>query len=553
MSVTIDGDGQGATWQCWRGSCGWQDGGRVHDGSEQPRPAVARPVQHPAAHAEQHRPETLYAFFAARNIESETVDAFGLYVVQRRFPQHGDQPAIVFPYVFGGEVVNRKYRPPQKTPQLQERDALPTLFNVDRIETPDVVWWVEGEPDVMALHQCGYRQTVTLKDGAPAELRAEDDPRRADDRRFAALGTHAELLEKVGKFVLAGDMDGPGAVLREELARRLGRHRCWLVTWPEGCKDACDTLRQHGEGVVREALEAAAPYPIEGVQRVGKGTLERLFRLPPLPVLTIGVGAVDEVMKLPGEGRLIVITGIPNHGKSSFVTFAMVQTAVRHARRWVVFSPENQPWEEYAAQCAEVLVGKAFRGPRGLDIMTAEDRAKAETWLAERIVFLVSDAEDSSPTLDWVLDRAKASVLRDGATDLVIDPWNEVEHERGDRTETEYIGRSLQRLKAFAYRHGCNVWVVVHPTKLLPAKPGAKLAPPSLYDVAGSAHWANKADLAITIHTPEHLTEVHLRKARFSRWGRRNTMASLEFDPITGRYRSPPFQPPSADDDEDAR
>lgn len=207
-----------------------------------------------------------------------------------------------------------------------------------------------------------------------------------------------------------------------------------------------------------------------------------------------------------------------------------------------MFSPENQPWQDYAAQCSQVLIGKPFRSS-ALPQMTAEDRASAEQWLRHRIVFLVSDAEDDSPTLDWIMERAKASILRDGVTDLLIDPWNEIEHHRGEFSETEYVGRSLQRLKAFSYRYGCNVWVVAHPTKLVPAKPGAKLSPPSLYDISGSANWANKCDVGLTIHTPGPVTEVHLRKARFSRWGRRNAMAELEFDPVTGRYRSATIMP----------
>ena len=36
-------------------------------------------------------------------------------------------------------------------------------------------------------------------------------------------------------------------MLREELAIRLGRDRCWYVTYPQGCKDANDVLQRFGE------------------------------------------------------------------------------------------------------------------------------------------------------------------------------------------------------------------------------------------------------------------------------------------------------------------
>ena len=57
---------------------------------------------------------------------------------------------------------------------------------------------------------------------------------------------------------------------------------------------------------------------------------------------------------------------------------------------------------------------------------------------------LVSDAEDEDPTLDWLLERATALVLRNGITDMLIDPWNEMDHTRAaNTTETDHIGRCL--------------------------------------------------------------------------------------------------------------
>ncbi|RVX00471.1 Primase-like protein [Vitis vinifera] len=40
-----------------------------------------------------------------------------------------------------------------------------------------------------------------------------------------------EYLEKASRIILATDGDAPGLALAEELARRLGRERCWRVKW----------------------------------------------------------------------------------------------------------------------------------------------------------------------------------------------------------------------------------------------------------------------------------------------------------------------------------
>jgi twinkle protein len=175
--------------------------------------------------------------------------------------------------------------------------------------------------------------------------------------------------------------------------------------------------------------------------------------------------------------------------------------------------------------------------------------ADAEAWLGNHITMIVSDAEDQAPTLDWLLERARYAVLRDGTTDFLIDPWNEVEHQRGTASETDYIGRALQRLKAFALRYGCNVWIVAHPAKPPPLKPGEKRAAPGPYDISGSAHFANKADVGITLHgSGGNSVVVHVWKCRHRRWGRRDTEALLEFEPAIGRYSSPALDLAGASD-----
>lgn len=539
LSVTIDQDGSGFVAQCHRGSCGWREGKRIRDEERRPAPAPApreRPTIKPALPSMElasNRPDWLYDFFTARNIGAKTVNDFGVYAVTRRFPSLGDRPAMVFPYVWKDELRNNKYRPhPDKNPQLQERDALPTMFNIDRVGETIVI--VEGEPDVMALYECGIPYAVTLKDGAPS-------PGQKDDKRYAALGTHSDILEKAKQIILAGDMDAPGLTLREELARRLGRHRCWLVTWPDGCKDACDTLKAHGPDAVTAAIKAAEAYPIKGIQDVRPGLLRALRETPAPTTMRTGCQATDDILHLPTEGRTIIVTGIPSHGKSSWTRFVMIHTAKKHDRRWAVFSPEMQPWQQFVAQCAEVYTGKKFWEAERTGGMTEVDVARSEEFLNGRVTMISSDAEDVAPTLEWILDLARAAVLRNGITDLLIDPWNEVEHSRvKDMTETEYIGRALQKLKAFGMRHSVNVWIIVHPVKPSFLKTGEHRPAPGPYDLSGSAHWANKADVGITVHSPEPgEAEVHIWKCRFGRWGVRGKIAKLDYNGSVGIYSTP--------------
>jgi twinkle protein len=249
---------------------------------------------------------------------------------------------------------------------------------------------------------------------------------------------------------------------------------------------------------------------------------------------------------------LIIVTGIPSSGKSSWTMFEMIHLMREEGRRFLVFSPEMQPFHEFQKLCAQIYVGKpAIRGrhvKKSTEIMTLDEIESAGDWLNGRLSFLESDAEDTAPTLEWIMDLTKSMILREGVTDLLIDPWNEVEHARSNLTEVEYISRSLQRLKAFGLRHGCNVWIIVHPTKMRPEKVGQPLPAPMGYDINGGAMWFNKADMGITVHRPDNITEITLWKSRFMRWGRRDTKFLVSYDAETGRFSD--FDMPVDEDDE---
>lgn len=539
LSVLIDQDGEGATWKCHRGTCASSPGGARLYREQSPRKServIKSPPPHVITNAD--KPDWLYAWFADRCIRAGIVDEYGVYARRHFFTKDlSNAEAIVFPVMISGKVVNRKYRGREfKHPQSQEKDGVHALFGFDQCgPDPRELIWVEGEPDVMAIAECG-RRAVTFKDGAPDERSVNHG------RRFEALETHEKALKNVKSFILAGDNDVPGRILREELARRLGRHRCWLVSWPEGCKDANETLIKLGPDAVLKALDEAEPYPIDGIQAVKRGTLRRFRDLPAPTVMSTGMLPVDAVLKLPTEGRLIIVTGYPGSGKSSWVRAVMVHTAGTYARKWGVFTPEMQPWEQFVAECAEVRSGRVFWPVANYTQMSDDDLDEAEDWLSDKVTMIVCDTEKQAPTLDWLIERGEALVIRNGMTDFWIDPWNQVDHKRPPgMSETEFIGEALQRLATFGLRFGCNVWVNVHPAKPQPTRDGKKGGPPGPYDCAGSAHWYNRADIGITVHAPAlGFAELHRWKARFMRrWGGVDKSAALNFDHVLGKYSAP--------------
>ena len=116
---------------------------------------------------------------------------------------------------------------------------------------------------------------------------------------------------------VAADTDTKGLKLRDELVRRLGAERCRIVTYGEGCKDANEHLVKFGRESLLETLQNACEIKVEGVFQVSdfEEDLDTLYENELGKGVTLGFPNLDEILSFE-TGRLCVITGIPQHGKS---------------------------------------------------------------------------------------------------------------------------------------------------------------------------------------------------------------------------------------------
>lgn len=500
LSVTIEPDGN-AVWKCH--NCAWT--GTTWTGG-----MGKREYRKPEIPAERQAGEQMLKWFESeRRISRSIVREAGVYSTQRRF---GDevQGCIAFPYFHDGEITNVKYRTRDKRFQ-QEAETLPTLYGV-QWANPEYgpLVFVEGEMDVLACRQASISNAVSLPNGAP-------QTRNEGDRRYEPLKTHAALLEGFERAIIATDMDGPGEILADELARRLGKDKCWRARFPDGndtaCKDANDTLIHHGPEVLRECIQGAEPWPIDGLHKPEAffDGVWAEYRGEGHKPLSTGFRTLDLYYRVfPGD--FCVITGIPNHGKSNWMDQVMVQMARNLGWRWAVFSPEHRP-SRHMIRLAEKFLRMPFAdGP--FRRMGEGDLQRALVWINER--FMVIEPGEHTPSIDWIIERARGAVLRHGVRGVVIDPYNEIEASRPQhQTETEFVSQLISKLKRLGRTHDVAIWMVVHPTKLQREKDG-KEPVPNLYDLHGSAHWRNKSDAGIVIHRnfEDKSTEIHIKKIR---------------------------------------
>lgn len=533
LSVNLDK----GCWYC--AHCGWSGGLGT---GEQSRPVIVKTWRKPQYQPEAVTPtEQAIRWFAARGITKPVLERNRIGVCSSYFPQLEDRvSAVSFPYLRGEEVINVKYRTKDKHFRM-EAGAERVLYGLNDIS--ETLIWVEGEIDKLSMEVAGYASCVSVPDGAPT-------PNTKNyDSKFDFMD--APELERAKNHIIAVDNDEPGVRLEDELLRRLGRDVCRVVRWPEGCKDANDVLKQHGARTLAECVEAATWVPVEGEHAVTDyaESMDRLYRYGmPKGVRTCWSSVNDYYTVMPGEWTLV--TGIPGHGKSEWLDAMMVRLAMDHGWCFAIFSPENQPTEYHLSKLAEKYIGKPFSdGPSAR--MTPKEKDLAVQFLDEHFVFLLPEL----PTVDSLIEKLRVIVKRRGIRGVVLDPWNEIDHTRlGALSETEYISQSLSKLRAFARGHGVHLWIVAHPTKLQKEQDGSYPVP-TPYDVAGSAHWRNKADNCIAIWRDtakdNNAVEVHIQKVRKKSVGKVG-MTTILYDRLTGQYRdiqAPPQQWQEQDDE----
>jgi twinkle protein len=536
LSLTIERDS--AVWNCHH--CGWSGTVSERETTRRDRhsPRLQQHVPARPKAAPGEPTPTVVQWVAARGISETVMRRNRIGYAHVYIPAlKAEVDCIAFQYFRNGELVNIKFRALVDKAFAQVKNAEKIFFGLDDIADTDSAIIVEGECDKLALEEAGILNVVSVPDGAPNHVKAGDPA--PDDVKFSYLANCADHLDRLKRIIIAVDSDPPGQALAEELARRLGKERCWRVRWPDGddvqCKDANDTLVTHGADVVRECIDAAKPYPITGLHSLVDYTEETLalYRDGRKRAHSTGWTSLDEYMTIR-EGRLSVVTGIPNSGKSEFVDALMVNLAMGYGWRFAVCSLENPP-EEHISKLAEKYLGLPF-WPGPTIRMSELELQRALDWSDDHFYLIRFD--DETPTIEAILDKGRAAVMRHGIRGLVIDPYNELEHKRpNNMTETEYISQLLGKVKRFAQNHGVHVWFVAHPAKM--QRENGSLPPPTLYDISGSANWANKADIGVVVHRDPvkdpTKAEIYVRKVRFKSEGKVGA-TELQWDRATGRY-----------------
>jgi len=471
----------------------------------------------------------------SRGITEQTAEKLGIKTTHNYIQSVGSKTeCITFPYQSNGHKYASKIR------SISEKgfacDGSPkTFFNIDNINPEEPLIICEGEMDCCAFVEASINNVCSVPHGAIMKVTdGRIDP--SDDNKFRFIWNAKDIIENAEKVIIATDNDSAGIAMAEEMARRIGKDKCWKLEYPEECKDANDVIVKHGKDVLREIVENAQPYPVAGLYNPSDfyEEVHEIYNKGFGKGKSTGYSNVDEFYSVV-EGQLTIVTGHPSSGKSEFVDSIMMNMAREFEWKFSICSFENEP-KVHIAKLISKYIGKPFYEsdkPR----MTEDELEKGKQFVSDHFSFLYQ-RDGSLTSLDSIIERLRVSVMRYGIRGVVIDPYNYIT-KANNMSETDYISDMLTRLRVFAQSYGVHVWFVAHPTKMMRDSTG-KVPPPKGYDISGSSAWFSKSDCGVTVHRPrpdqDDVTQIMIWKMRFN-WIGKQGSTELSFDTDTSHYR----------------
>jgi twinkle protein len=458
-------------------------------------------------------------WFESRGISQETLDQLKVGQGPEYMPQTGKtENAIQFNYIMGDQLINIKYRDGRKNFKLY-KGAEKVFYNINSIIGYDSCIITEGEMDVLAFHEAGVKNVVSVPNGATLT-----------NNNLDYLDNCIDYFEDKERILLAIDKDEPGQMLQQELVRRLGAETCFIVDF-EDCKDANEYLLKYGKAKLAESVSKARPYPLENVITFKdiEGEITDFVKNGFKPGFQVGLPNFDKIFSTYTK-QFITVTGIPSSGKSDFVDQMVVGYNQQYGWKTAFASPENQP----AYLHAHKLMRKVWGDMPNVGDIGGPKWNEVADHVNDHFYFIDMDKYD----LDSVLRKGAELVKRKGIKCLVIDPYNKV---RDINAKTDDVNRYtmdyLMKIETFAKKYDCLVFIVAHPTKMYKGTDG-KIEEPTMYNIKGGGEWYDASYHGLLVHRDYDAgtTKVKVLKVKFQNLGENGAEALFTWDRASGRF-----------------
>ena len=458
-------------------------------------------------------------WFGTRAISKQTLRDLQVTEGPEFMPQTGKKEnTIQFNYLMGGQLINVKYRDGRKNFKLY-KGAEKVFYNIDSIVGYDTCVIVEGEMDVLALHEAGIPNAISVPNGATL-----------NNNNFDYLDNCIDYFDDKTRIILAVDADEPGQMLQRELVRRLGAEVCYLIDF-NGNKDANDFLLEHGADALKNAVHNSRPVPLENVSTLKdiEDELKDFVKNGFKPGFQIGLNNFDKIFSTY-TGQFITVTGIPSSGKSDFVDQMVVGYNNLYGWKTAYASPENQPVSLHAHK----LMRKTWQDMPSAGDIGGDKWKQVADHVNDNYFFIDMDKY----SLESVLRKGAELVKRKGIKCLVIDPFNKIRDTNAASDDVNrYTMDYLAKIEAFCKKYDVLTFIVAHPTKMYKGQDG-KIEEPTMYNIKGGGEWYDASYHGLLVHRDydAKTTKVKVLKVKFQNLGENGAESHFTWDPRSGSF-----------------
>ena len=458
-------------------------------------------------------------WFGTRGISKKTLSDLKVTEGAEWMPQTSKKEnTIQFNYFMGDQLINIKYRDGRKNFKLY-KGAEKVFYNINSVVGYDWCVIVEGEMDVLALHEAGIKNAISVPNGATL-----------NSNNLDYLDNCIDYFDDKTKIILAVDDDEPGQALRNEFVRRLGAEVCYLVDF-NGQKDANEYLIENGHEALRDAIHIATQVPLEGVTTLYdiQDELKDFVKNGFKPGFQVGLNNFDKIFSTY-TGQFITVTGIPSSGKSDFVDQMVVGYNNLYGWKTAFASPENQPTYLHAHK----LMRKTWEDMPRVDDIDSNKWQQVSEKVNDNYFFIDMDKYN----LESVLRKGAELVKRKGIKCLVLDPFNKIRDVNAKSDDVNrYTMDYLAKIETFAKKYDVLVFIVAHPTKMYKGQDG-KMEEPTMYNIKGGGEWYDASYHGLLVHRDydAKTTKVKVLKVKFQNLGENGAESYFTWEPRSGSF-----------------
>jgi len=350
--------------------------------------------------------------------------------------------------------------------------------------------------------------------------------RRAEDGE-----KHIELLKAsnlAGGFITAGRVEEDEAkrvLIKEILKRDIDSEENAIKTIEEGIErgkampvqDVVDSEnRVKREMLINDgdmSFISDADSDFQWINKFASGEIPK--------GLDTGNARLDQYFRYKPE--FLIINGHSNVGKTTMALYMMVNSALRHNWRWIVYSSENKT-AAIKMRLMEFVLNKP------IDLMDREERKAAFNWVSYH--FKVISNADVYSYMDLIIFAEKLIQYEGDYHGFFVDPYNslKIQLNQGAAISThEYHYEAASELLTFTNRHNMAMWLNAHSVTESQRRKGEDGLPiaPFAEDTEGGGKFINRSDCFLTFHRrvqaqtseDKRIMEFHVRKVRSQETG----------------------------------